>query len=307
MTTRTKVLSTMLLLVATSCGGEQADEQPRATFEGTIVVATNVEVQGPSGTTMASEISLVDAQGTHPLTSDGAIRDASPAWSPDGTQIAYITIDMQLAVIDRDGTGGATLTAKTADQSLWPRHPQWLPNGNITVEVGGTLSVFGPDGTEVAVLTPPDFTDRYTLAPDGRQVAYDCSTSISSEICVFDLQTGEGRSLLTTPRPFFSLAWSPDGTQIVAGGSTGAEDLPVDAAHEDLFVFAADGSGLHALSLPGNEANPVWSPDGTQIVFNSYTGSGSDTELGLWLMNADGSEATRLLRSAAVQPDWSTT
>ena len=60
MTTRTKVLSTMLLLVATSCGGEQADEQPRATFEGTIVVATNVEVQGPSGTTMASEISLID-------------------------------------------------------------------------------------------------------------------------------------------------------------------------------------------------------------------------------------------------------
>ena len=69
-------------------------------------------------------------------------------------------------------------------------------------------------------------------------------------------------------------------------------------------MFDADGSDLHALAQPGDEANPAWSPDGKMIVYNSYTGVGEDTQLGLWLMNADGTGATQLLSSASLQPDW---
>ncbi|MFI0524598.1 MAG: TolB family protein, partial [Ilumatobacteraceae bacterium] len=153
-------------------------------------------------------------------------------------------------------------------------------------------------------LSPPDFTDLYTLSPDGTQVVYDCSTSVSSQICRFRLDTGEAQPRVTAPRPFSSFSWSPDGTQIVAGGSTGAQDLAADEMYEDLFVFGADGSGMRALPQPGEEANPAWSPDGKKIVYNAYVGSGSDTELGLWMMNADGTGATLLLNRALRQPDW---
>lgn len=301
--TRVSVAATLLLAVV-SCGGEKAVEKPAVAFDGTIVLAGMVNVEGNTGTTMASAIYLLDAQGTRQLTNNGAIQDAYPAWSPDGTQIAYITTDYQLAVINRDGTGGATLTPKSSDQSLWPSHPAWLPNGDITVETDGKLVVLGADGTGVAVLSPAGFTAKYTLSPDGKQVVYDCSTSISSEICLFDMETGDSQSLLTAPRPFYSFSWSPDGTQIVAGGSTGAQDLAADEMYEDLFVFGADGSGMRALPQPGEEANPAWSPDGKKIVYNAYTGSGSDTQLGLWVMNADGTGATLLLNSAFRQPDW---
>ena len=307
MRNRTRVAGAAILLLAmVSCGEDKVAQKPAVAFEGTIVLAgmVEVEVEGDSGTTMASAIYLLDAQGARVLTSNGAIQDANPAWSPDGRQIAYITTDYQLAVINRDGTGGATLTPKSSDQSLWPSHPAWLPNGDITVETDGKLVVLGPDGTGVAVLSPPDFTDLYTLSPDGTQVVYDCSTSVSSQICLFRLDTGEAQPRVTAPRPFSSFSWSPDGTQIVAGGSTGAQDLAADEMYEDLFVFGADGSGMRALPQPGEEANPAWSPDGKKIVYNAYVGSGSDTELGLWMMNADGTGATLLLNRALRQPDW---
>lgn len=300
-------LAAVLLLTVVSCGGgDKGAEKPDVTFDGTIVVTGMVNVQGEAGTTMAGAIYLLDAQGTRQVANNGALQDAYPAWSPDGTQIAYITVDYQLAVINRDGTGGAALTPKSSDQSLWASHPEWLPDGNIAIETDGKLVVLAPDGTGVAVLTPPGFTNRYTVSPDGKQVVYDRSTSIANEVWRFDIETGASQLLLTSPRPFDSLSWSPDGTQIVGGSSTGGQDLSVDAAYDDLYVFGADGSGLRALPQPGEECNPVWSPDGTKIVYNAFTGSGSDTELDLWMMNADGTDATRLLGSALRQPDWTT-
>lgn len=46
-----------------------------------------------------------------------------------------------------------------------------------------------------------------------------------------------------------------------------------------------------------SEGGPVYAPDGTTIVF-SVLGSRSSSE-DLWLMNADGSQPTRLTHTAA--------
>lgn len=90
--------------------------------------------------------------------------------------------------------------------------------------------------------------------------------------------------------------WSPDGKKItfdawrLARGEEGPSAL--------VYVVNVDGTGLEALG-PG--ANPSWSPDSNRIAFARY-----GPRPGLWVMNADGSEA-KLIDGQAWSCDWSPT
>ena len=52
---------------------------------------------------------------------------------------------------------------------------------------------------------------------------------------------------------------------------------------------------------PRNSDNPAWSPDVSKILFDTNR-SGESVEL--WIMNADGSEPTRLIADAFGQISW---
>jgi WD40 repeat protein len=71
-----------------------------------------------------------------------------------------------------------------------------------------------------------------------------------------------------------------------------------------IWVMNADGSGQHALTKgPTDEYSPVWSPDGTKILFTSDRGGNFD----LYVMGADGSAAPTRLTTAPeieISPSW---
>jgi Tol biopolymer transport system component len=61
--------------------------------------------------------------------------------------------------------------------------------------------------------------------------------------------------------------WTPDGKSIVFDRSVAGT-----TSGRDIWIVNADGSGLHPLiSWPGNQTNPVISPDGTKVAFASDT------------------------------------
>jgi Tol biopolymer transport system component len=77
---------------------------------------------------------------------------------------------------------------------------------------------------------------------------------------------------------------------------------------EDIFTINADGTDLKQLTKnPGAEFDPMWSPDGTQIVYrDSRRGMNQDDEI--YVMNADGSSQTNLSNSPSSNewgPAWS--
>jgi TolB protein len=91
---------------------------------------------------------------------------------------------------------------------------------------------------------------------------------------------------------------SPDGTKIVFAK---IDDSPGSDNQYDIWVVNTDGSGLTQLTN-GTEQDmyPVWSPDGTKIAF-----SRSDRTFGwpppdIYVMNADGSNPSRLLMSPTI-------
>ena len=82
-------------------------------------------------------------------------------------------------------------------------------------------------------------------------------------------------------------ALSPDGTHVVFTGG--------DGRHRDIYVVQSDGSGLRRLTSGTDDGEPGWSPDGQHIVF--------DGALGIEVMNADGSDQTRIFRAGG-SPAW---
>jgi Tol biopolymer transport system component len=172
----------------------------------------------------------------------------SPAWSPDGTSIAYVRtgppLSGRLFVLDIATRTPTNLGVDGSD-------PQFAPAGASILYTGGTgvrptlftVPVTGGNGT-VLIEPGPGLDDagNGSLSPDGTLVTY----------------LGSGSPL------------APDGSPLTFHGEE------VEHAGPGRFVSKLDGTGFGL--LPGHVSNPAgtWSPDGTRIVCSGDDGvSGS--------------------------------
>jgi TolB protein len=67
-------------------------------------------------------------------------------------------------------------------------------------------------------------------------------------------------------------------------------------------VMNADGSGQTAVTSGAFSADPMWSPDGSQIAFRQHAGGNAD----IYVMNSDGSGVKQLTTHPAHDdnPAW---
>jgi dipeptidyl aminopeptidase/acylaminoacyl peptidase len=95
---------------------------------------------------------------------------------------------------------------------------------------------------------------------------------------------------------------SPDGAWIAF--TVTVPDLPENRTVSDIWLVSSDGMNLRQLTFhPANDRNPVWSPDGTMIAFESNQ-SGSYQ---VWILPIQGGEPRQFTRisSGASQATWS--
>ena len=225
--------------------------------------------------------------------------DRSPAWSPDGTQIAFMSNrdgNYEIYVMAADGSQPTRLTQHSADD--WD--PAWSPDGTqITfhsyrddILLSG-IYVMAADGSQPTRLTQHGGLDP-AWSPDGTQIAFWSYRDVflNSEIYVMAADGSQLRRL----RSGYSPAWSPDGTQIAFQSDRDGNG--------EIYVMAADGSQPTRLTQhSATDWFPAWSPDGTQIAFESYRDGNGE----IYVMAADGSQPTRLTQHSADDrsPAWS--
>lgn len=118
--------------------------------------------------------------------------------------------------------------------------------------------------------------DQADLSPDGRYVVFRNLSSATDEsfILRLDLHTGEVFNLTNAtagamPTHDRSPRFSPDGQHVAFSGRVGG-------GQQIFTVSASDGLGFRPLTDDEHvNAFPAWSPDGTEIVYVSYRGTGN--------------------------------
>ncbi len=241
------------------------------------------------------------------LTNDPSF-DCCPAWSPDGSQIAFASDrdgGWEIFVMDADGGGLAQLT----DSPGHDFHPAWSPDGSEIVftsarDVDWEIYIMNADGSgQRRVTNSPNYDFSPEWSPDGALIAFTSSRDGNDEVYVMNTD-GSGQANLTNHAADDSWpAWSPDGTQIAFSSDRGG--------NADVFVMNADGSDPTPLtSHEATDGLPVWAPDGTKVCFSTtrdeHTPKCDPCNYEIYAMDVDGSGQTNLTSNPAFDgsPDW---
>jgi Tol biopolymer transport system component len=256
-----------------------------ATFpgrNGTIVFAAR-----PPGEPKSLHQIEPDGEGLRRLLPRGAGEDRAPAWSPDGTTLAFASgrsgnLDIW-TVRPHSGVPPVNLTGTPgADELL----PTWSPAGRIAFtsqEIGSgtvTIDVMDADGSNRVSIASLNAPVSLEWSPGGARIVYSVVDAGSRDIYTIQ-PDGSGLVQLAGDLPRAVIYdWRPDGRRILfQGGSTSTLGL---------YEIAAGGDHrIHRLTEPASrvmDEHASYSPNGRKIVFVRRTGRGD----ALWLIHADG-------------------
>ena len=251
-------ISTALLLAA--CGGSDNSDPDL------LVVSTrDGDYAIYAVSTTGGDEQRLTAADVDPSTPQGLLFQTEPAWSPDGSTIAFVSKrsgTSDLYAMNADGSGTRRLTSTKDDDA----QPDWSPDGERIVFARGSpgrLFVMAADGTGARRITTGQAEESEPAwSPDGRWIAYarrEPGTSIR-ELWLVRPDGSQPRQLTKLGGVAQAPSWSPDGRQIAFSAN-------VSENRFDIYTVKADGTDVKLVTSGDDSFEPAWSPDGKTIAF----------------------------------------
>jgi dipeptidyl aminopeptidase/acylaminoacyl peptidase len=259
---------------------------PQVSPDGSQVVCTVTVADGPANRYQTSLwIVPIDRGDPWPLTAVSG-RDSNPRWSPDGTQVAFISDrsgEKQVWVISPNGGEARQLTSG----ALAPSELAWSPDGRWLAVVGKPQRPPGADDSDVRVISRL----RYKLDGEG---FWDGRWK---QVLVLPAGGGEARQLTHEECDHSNPAWAPDGKWLAYAANP---DPDADLTNvTDVWVVPASGeiTPRRLTRGIGPAGMPAWSPDGARVAYvghdNACRGA---TNSAVWMVSVAGGDPVCLTR-----------
>ncbi len=190
----------------------------------------------------------------------------SPAWSPDGKQLAYVSFEKQKAVVySQDTSSGAR--REIANFRGSNSAPAWSPDGQtlavtLSRDTGSQLYLMGRNGGNVRRLTDSSAIDTEpAFAPDGRGIYFVSDRGGAPQIYRTSV-TGGGVERITFGGSYnISPAVSPDGRTLAYISRQGG------AFRLHTLDLSTGGAQPVALTDTSDDESPSFAPNGRLIIY----------------------------------------
>jgi TolB protein len=172
----------------------------------------------------------------------------------------------------------------TGEKGYFDTHIVFVSESGPKTKRVKRLTIMDQDGANPSFLTDGSttvMTPRFD--PSSQEITYMELTERSSNIYLFNIETGRHETLGRLQGMVFAPRFSPDGSKVAFSQE--------QRGNSDIFVMDLRSRQTTRLTFdPSIDTSPSFSPDGRQIVFNSDRGGSPQ----LWVMNADGSGAHQI-------------
>ncbi len=192
--------------------------------------------------------------------------ERDPAWSPDGTRIAFAS--------NREGN--------------WELYILDIATGAIT-----------------RLTYTPGFEGAPTWSPDGAYLAYEGYSEDTQDLDIYIISSDPARAAAEgalratfTPGPDIEPAWSPGGRHIAFTSWR--------SGNQDIFILSLDATGgdaqaINLTNTPDIDENyPAWSHDGNSIAYSAVV----DGVEGVYVKPVEQPSATPILVGRGKMPTW---